>query len=102
MSLFAFLIALAVPMYADFLGNSQVRNAAEAMLNGVLSAQTAAISANTQVQLVVTPATGWTIAEVNPDLSVRHADSAGAVSTGERRAQCGHPCHAARRDRNHL
>jgi type IV fimbrial biogenesis protein FimT len=70
-SLFAFLIALAVPMYTDFLGNSQVRNAAEAMLNGVLWTQSAAINANTQVQLVVTPATGWTIAEVNPDLSVR-------------------------------
>jgi type IV fimbrial biogenesis protein FimT len=70
-SLFGFLIALAVPMYADFLSNSQVRNAAEGMLNGVLAAQTTAISANTQVQLVVAPATGWTIAEVSPDLSVR-------------------------------
>jgi hypothetical protein len=41
------------------------------MLNGVLAAQTTAIGANTQVQLVVTPGTGWTIAEVNPDVSVR-------------------------------
>jgi type IV fimbrial biogenesis protein FimT len=71
MSLFGLLIALAVPMYGDFLNNSQVRNAAEGMLNGVLAAQTTAIGANTQVQLVVTPGTGWTIAEVNPDVSVR-------------------------------
>ncbi len=68
-SLFGLLIALAVPMYSDFLSNSQVRNAAEAMLNGVLAAQTTAINANTQVQLVVTPATGWQIVEVSPDPS---------------------------------
>lgn len=69
-SLFGLLIALAVPMYSDFLANSQVRNAAEAMLNGVQLAQGAAINANTQAELVVTPATGWQIQFVNPDTSI--------------------------------
>jgi len=74
LALFALLITFAVPMYTDFLSNAQVRNAAEGMYNGVLEAQTAAVNANTQVQLVVTPGsgagTGWVIQEVNPDNSV--------------------------------
>jgi type IV fimbrial biogenesis protein FimT len=74
LALFALLLALAIPTYVNFLANSQVRNAAESMLNGVLLAQTAAVNGNTQVQLVVTPGTGagtgWQIAYVNPDTSV--------------------------------
>lgn len=69
-SLFALLLALALPFYGDFMANSQVRNAAEAMLNGVTQAQTAAINANTRAQLIVTPATGWQIQYVNPDTSI--------------------------------
>ena len=34
---------LAGPMYAQFMANSQIRNAAEAMLNGVQHAQSTAI-----------------------------------------------------------
>lgn len=67
--LFALLLAMAVPMYVTFLASSQVRTAAEATLNGVLLAQNAAINNNNQVQLVVTPGTGWQIAFVNPDTS---------------------------------
>src|SRR6266498_1553854 len=70
LSIFVFLIMLAGPMYAQFMANSQIRNAGEAMLNGVRLAQSTAISANTQTQLVVTPATGWQIQYVNPDTSV--------------------------------
>src|SRR5271169_4275418 len=70
LALFALLLALAAPMYVTFLASSQVRNAAEAMLNGVALAQNAAIGGNQQVQLVVTPAVGWQIAFVNPDTSV--------------------------------
>src|SRR5271154_5165920 len=68
-SLFGLLLALAVSQYVNFISNAQVRNAAEAMLNGVLSTQTAAINANTQAQLTVAP-TGWQIAFVNPDTSI--------------------------------
>jgi len=69
-SLFGLLLALAIPTYTNFISNSQVRNAAEAMLNGVLAAQTAAVNANTQTQLIVTPGTGWQIQFVNPDTSI--------------------------------
>lgn len=69
-SIFVLLIMLAGPMYGQLMANSQIRNAGEAMLNGVRLAQATAISANTQTQLVVTPATGWQIQYVNPDTSV--------------------------------
>ncbi len=61
--IFGFLLMLAGPMYAQFMGNSQIRNAGEAMLNGVQHAQTTAIRANSLARLVVTPATGWRILE---------------------------------------
>ena len=70
LALFSLLLVLAIPTFVNFLANSQVRGAAEGMLNGVNAAQSAAINGNTQVQLVVNPATGWQIQYVNPDTSV--------------------------------
>jgi len=69
-SLAVILLVLAAPSYVEFLNNSRIRNAGEAMLNGVRLAQTAAVRSNTQTQLIVNPAAGWTIAYVNPDTSV--------------------------------
>jgi type IV fimbrial biogenesis protein FimT len=69
LALFALLLLLAIPTYTTFLSNAQVRNAAEAMLNGVQLAQNAAVGGNQQVQLIVAPAAGWQIAFVNPDTS---------------------------------
>jgi type IV fimbrial biogenesis protein FimT len=61
LAIFGFLIMLAGPMYAQFMANSQIRNAGEAMLNGVRQAQSTAISGNTWTRLVVNTATGWQI-----------------------------------------
>jgi type IV fimbrial biogenesis protein FimT len=66
LAIFAFLIMLAGPMYAKFMGNSQIRNAGDGMLNGVLLAQTTAIRGNTLARLVVDPTAGtggWRILE---------------------------------------
>src|SRR5207245_10032 len=63
LAIFAFLIMLAGPMYAKFMGNSQIRNAGEGMLNGVQHAQSTAIRGNTLARLVVNTATGWRILE---------------------------------------
>ena len=60
-SIFVLLVMLAGPMYAQFMANSQIRNAGEAMLNGVREAQTTAIKGNTLARLVVNTATGWRI-----------------------------------------
>jgi type IV fimbrial biogenesis protein FimT len=62
-TIFVFLIMLAGPMYGQFMANSQIRNAGEAMLNGVQQAQATAIKGNTWARLVVDTATGWQILE---------------------------------------
>ena len=58
LAIFGFLIMLAGPMYAQFMANSQIRNAGDSMLNGVLWAQTTAIRGNTPTRLVVDKTTG--------------------------------------------
>lgn len=66
LTIFGFLIMLAGPQLATFLASSQVRNAAEAILNGVQRTQTTAINANTQARFVLDPTTGtggWQILE---------------------------------------
>ena len=63
LAIFGLLLVLAGPMYANFMGNSQIRNAAEAMLNGVQQAQARAIHSNTLARLQVSMATGWQVIE---------------------------------------
>jgi type IV fimbrial biogenesis protein FimT len=58
LAIFGFLLMLAGPMYAPFMGNSQIRNAGEGMLNGVQQAQSTAIRGNSLTRLVVDPTTG--------------------------------------------
>jgi type IV fimbrial biogenesis protein FimT len=60
LSIFAFLIFLAGPMYADFMGNSQIRNAAENSLTGVRLAQAAAIKGNSRARFVLSTS-GWAV-----------------------------------------
>jgi type IV fimbrial biogenesis protein FimT len=63
LAVFALLLMLAGPMYANLMGNSQIRNAADAMLNGVQQAQAKAIQGNTTTRLQVGMATGWQVIE---------------------------------------
>jgi type IV fimbrial biogenesis protein FimT len=69
LSIFAFLVFLAGPMYADFMGNSKIRNAAENTLTGVRLAQAEAVRGNTQVEFVldITPTGGWQVLRLNED-----------------------------------
>ncbi len=63
-AIFAFLIMLAGPMYADFMGNSQIRNAAENTLAGVRLAQTQAVRNNRPAKFVIDPTAttgGWSV-----------------------------------------
>ncbi|TMH00654.1 MAG: type II secretion system protein, partial [Betaproteobacteria bacterium] len=46
LAIFAFLVFLAGPIYADFMGNSKIRNAAENTLTGIRLAQSNAIRNN--------------------------------------------------------
>jgi len=63
LAIFGLLLMLAGPQYAKLMGDSQIRNAAEAMLNGVQQAQSRAIHSNTQARLQVNTATGWQVIE---------------------------------------
>ncbi len=77
LAIFGFLIMLAGPQLAAFMGNSQIRNATEAMLNGVQQAQATAIRNNTLARLVVdiTAGTGgWQVFQ-----TIDGAESATAV-----------------------
>ena len=69
MAIFAFLIMLAGPMYADFMGNSQIRNAAENTLTGVRLAQTNAVRNNRPAKVVfdTSPAGGWDVYTFNDE-----------------------------------
>jgi type IV fimbrial biogenesis protein FimT len=58
-ALLAFLMSLASPMYSQFMANTQIRTAAETMLDGARMAQQQAIKLNTPARFVLTPATGW-------------------------------------------
>jgi type IV fimbrial biogenesis protein FimT len=70
LSIFGLLIMLAGPQLAEFLASSQVRNAGEALLNGVQRAQSTAISNNSPTRLVLDATTGtggWQILVVDPN-----------------------------------
>jgi type IV fimbrial biogenesis protein FimT len=73
LAIFAFLILLAGPQYADLMGNAQIRNGAENTLTGVRLAQTEALRGNTQGRFVLdpTPSTGgWTVWHFNNGESI--------------------------------
>jgi type IV fimbrial biogenesis protein FimT len=57
------LISLAGPSFFEFMQNSQIRTAADAMQNGLQAARGAAISRNLPVRISIGPLSGWTVAE---------------------------------------
>ena len=62
-SIFAILVLLAGPMYADFMGNTQIRSAAENSLSGVRLAQSNAVQNNRPAKFVIDPSAvgGWAV-----------------------------------------
>lgn len=73
LSIFAFLIMIAGPMYADFMGNMQIRNGAENTLAGVRVAQGEAVRGNSQAQFVIDPTPcsgGWQVKRMNNETAV--------------------------------
>jgi len=57
------LLMVALPNFAAWLQNQQLRGATEASLNGLQIARAEAIRRNVLVQLAVGPGTGWTVSE---------------------------------------
>jgi type IV fimbrial biogenesis protein FimT len=64
LAIFAILLMLAMPMYTQFMANTQVRNVAESMLNGVRIAQTEAVKRNEAVKFILDPSKGWEVRDV--------------------------------------
>jgi type IV fimbrial biogenesis protein FimT len=69
MSIFAFLIIIAGPQYADFMGNMQIRNGAENTLTGLRLAQSEAVRGNTRAQFVLDTSStgGWDVSRWNDE-----------------------------------
>jgi type IV fimbrial biogenesis protein FimT len=60
-TLVALLMVIAVPAYNTWLQNTQIRNAAEAVVNGMQIARAEAVRRNTLAQLVLTGGSSWTV-----------------------------------------
>ena len=60
------LMALAAPSFTVWMQNTQIRSAADAVLNGLQLARTEAIRRNKTVQFVMGTQTEWTVNVVNP------------------------------------
>jgi type IV fimbrial biogenesis protein FimT len=71
------LLALGLPSFSTWIGNTQIRSGGEAVLNGIQLARSEAVRRNLATQFVLTeaaatpPTTGWTVQVMN---------SAGAVT----------------------
>lgn len=69
LAIFAFLLMLVGPMYGQFIANHQIRNATDAMLNGVQQAQGAAVRSNSLARLLINTTTGtggWQVFQIDP------------------------------------
>src|SRR6266699_3103015 len=68
-AIFALLIMIGGPMYSDFMGNSQIRNAAENTLTGVRLAQAQAVRSNRPAKFVIDPSSagGWAVYPFDED-----------------------------------
>jgi type IV fimbrial biogenesis protein FimT len=58
------LITLAMPSFSAWIQNTQIRNAADALANGLQLARSQAIARNVQVQFQVQGTNGWQVSEV--------------------------------------
>jgi len=62
----AILLALGVPSFQAWLQNAQIRNAADAVMNGIQLARAEAVRRNKVVYFVMDAGTNWTVMQLNP------------------------------------
>lgn len=65
-AVFGIIMAIAIPSFKTMMKNSQVRNAAESVSNGLLKARAEAVSRNTRIDFVLGTDSSWTINQVSP------------------------------------
>ncbi|MBI4989123.1 MAG: GspH/FimT family pseudopilin [Rhodocyclales bacterium] len=68
-TILAILATLGIPSLMEMLQNTQVRTAAESILDGLQVARSEAVRRNAHTQFVLGPGTGWTVSEINPPTS---------------------------------
>jgi type IV fimbrial biogenesis protein FimT len=66
LAIVAALLSLAVPAFRVFMQNTEIRNAADAALNGLQLARAEAIRRNKPVQFQLKTNSGWTVTIVKP------------------------------------
>lgn len=73
----AILLSIAVPSFRTMIINSQVRNAAESIANGLQKARAEAVARNTNVTFVLAAGTNtsWTVNQVAPATVIESRDS---------------------------
>lgn len=76
----AVLILVAMPSFSAWMANAQIRNAAEAVLNGMQFARTQAIQLNTPVQFELTGATTWTVTRVSDGEELQRREEEGSAN----------------------
>ena len=81
LAIVAILMFSAIPSYTAWMQNTKIRNAADAVLNGLQLARAEAIQRNTNVQFVVAADSGWSVSVVAP-AQVVQTRTAGQGSAG--------------------
>ena len=66
MVIISILLASAAPSFQNWIQSTQIRTAAEAMLNGLQLARTEAVRLNTPVQFALLTGSGWRVGCVTP------------------------------------
>lgn len=69
------LVALGMPSFVQLLRNAEIRNAGEAITNGLQKARAEAVSRNTTVQFVLGTGSNWTVSVVNPASTIESRTS---------------------------
>ncbi len=83
LAIFAILVVLAGPIYADFMGNSKIRNAGENTLTGIRLAQSNAIKNNRPTKFVIDPsaAGGWAVYAYDDEAGASGAYALAAINS---------------------
>lgn len=80
------LLSVGVPSFSTFMQNTQIRNAAEAMQNGLSLARTEAVRRNTNVRFTLGTASSWTVGCVTADPDCPATIQARTAAEGSARA----------------
>lgn len=82
LAVIAILATMAVPAFQHWTQNTQIRNGAEGILNGLQIARAEAVRRNVIIQFALTTGSGWTIATAAAPTTILQSRSAGEGSVG--------------------